>query len=123
MMPRKLATGCTNVIEKCRGNTLRWLKEGRSPMPLHPLVAPYGTRPVRAWAAEPPQRRTAAENQDPNVVLGLQAHGLAMTVEEATEAFAPAPAVNDERWGERTLTAPSRPSLESRGAVAASHRV
>ena len=121
-VPKKLATGCTNVIEKCRQNALRWLKEVRFPMPPHPLVAPSGTRPVRAWAAEPPQQRTGAKALDPDAVLELQALGLAMPVEKATEAFAPAPAVNDGRGGEMALAVSSWPSV-SRGAIAASHRV
>ena len=106
-MPRKLATGRKNVIEKCGENALQWLKEGRSPLLPHSLVKPFGTRPVRAWAAEPPNRWAGAGDFDPDAVLGLQAHGLAMSVEEATEAFASAPAVDDERGGEWSLTVPS----------------
>lgn len=91
-------------------------------MPPHPFVVPFGTRPVRAWAAEPPKRRAAAADLDPDAVLGLQAHGLAMTVEEAV-AFGTAPAVDDSRESERTHTVPSWPSPESQGAVATSQRV
>ena len=32
---------------------LRWLREGRSPVEPHDLIAPFGTQPRRAWNIKP----------------------------------------------------------------------
>ena len=41
-------------IEVCRENALRWFRVGRSPLPPHGLIAPFGTKPNRVWSADTP---------------------------------------------------------------------
>ena len=43
----------TERIELCGQRALWWLKEGRSPVEPHDLIAPFGTQPKRAWNIKP----------------------------------------------------------------------
>ena len=90
------------------------------------LVAPFGTRPVRAWDAEPLGRRAAIEKViDKGIdvtaegILKEQENGVLNAITVNTQAFASTPCVGDaaeQGWNE---AAPTWPRPETRTAYAA----
>ena len=72
-VPRKLRTLCTAKIELCGQRALRWLREGRSPVELHELNAPFGTQPRRAFNIRPHAAGDTIEISDSDEDLGTRA--------------------------------------------------
>ena len=103
-----------------------WLKEGRSPVKPHELVATFGTMPARAWDAEPPGRGAAIEKVIDNGydvttegILKEQKDGVLNVITVGTQAFASTPCVGEateQGWNE---AAPTWPRPETRTAYAA----
>ena len=108
-VPRKLTTACTQEIERCGKYALRWLKGGRAPYQPHGEIAPFGTRPVRAWAAEPPGRRDAANDLPAEEVLDRQASEVLFKIMASTQVFETNPSDSDELGEDRNVVAPAWP--------------
>lgn len=51
--PGNLGRCAPKKVELCGQRALKWLREGRSPVEPHDLIAPFGTQPRRAWNIRP----------------------------------------------------------------------
>ena len=130
-VPRKLRAPCTAKIEACGKNALRWFRVGRSPLPPHGLIAPFGTKPCRAWSATPTGQRTdgvieVSDSDDDAAAHHAMAAGfrgaILARIDGAASPLAASASLDDLEGDADETAAQARPGHDERLAWAVSAR-